>query len=166
MSDLFTRVKLGQAVDNSCRRRRQPGAARRCPPPREAARRFRQGAAAAGSAAMLPASLGAGEAFAQGAGDTLVIAAPATPQGLDIEFDVSIGSIDSLGALYEYMLAYEKVEDPNVPGVLREDTSVHADKPNNMALKGRLAEAWDVSPDGRNATFKLREGVKSSWGTL
>ena len=143
MSDLFTRVKLGPS-------RRQ----------------FLQTVAAAGGAAMLPASPGTGEAFAQGAGDTLVIAAPATPQGLDIEFDVSIGSIDSLGALYEYMLAYEKVEDPNAPGVLREDTSVHADKPNNMALKGRLAEAWDVSPDGRSATFKLREGVKSNWGNL
>jgi peptide/nickel transport system substrate-binding protein len=141
MSEQLTRLKLGPT-------RRQ----------------FLKTAAAAGGAAMLPGSLGVGEAFAQSAGDTLVIAAPATPQGLDIEFDVSLGSIDSLGSLYEYMLAYEKVPDPNAPGVLREDTSVHTDKPNNMALKGRLAEAWEVSPDGRKATFKLRQGVKSNWG--
>ncbi|MDQ0396490.1 ABC transporter substrate-binding protein [Labrys monachus] len=141
MSDPFTRMKLGPS-------RRQ----------------FLQVAAAAGGAAVLPASFGANEAAAQGAGDTLVIAAPATPQGLDIEFDVSLGSIDSLGALYEYMLGYEKVPDPDAPGVLREDTSVHADKPDGMALKGRLAESWEVSPDGRKATFKLREGVKSNWG--
>src|ERR1700733_13345894 len=95
MSDPFTRMKLGPS-------RRQ----------------FLRGAAAAGGAAVLPASLGGNEAFAQGAGDTLVIAAPATPQGLDIEFDVSVGSIDTLGAIYEYMLAYEKIAAPNGHGVL------------------------------------------------
>ena len=92
MSDQFTRMKLGPSR-----------------------RRFLQTVARAGGAAMLPASFGMGEAFAQGANDTLVIAAPATPQGLDIEFDVSLGSIDSLGALYEYMLGYEKIPDPNAP---------------------------------------------------
>lgn len=113
---------------------------------------------------MLPNVAMSGEAAAQGASDTLVIAAPATPQGLDIEFDVSLGSIDSLGALYEYMLGYEKMPDPNADGVMREDTGVHADKPNGLALRGKLAESWEVSPDGRKATFKLREGVKSNWG--
>ncbi len=141
MSDLFTRMKIGPS-------RRQ----------------FLRTAAAVGGASMLPSALKMGEAFAQDASDTLVIASPATPQGLDIEFDVSLGSIDSLGALYEYMLGYEKFDDPDAPGVLREDTSVRTDKPNNLALRGRLAEAWEVSADGRTATFKLREGVKSNWG--
>ena len=45
---------------------------------------------------------------------------------------------------------------------MREDTGVHLDRPNGLALRGVLAEAWDVSPDGRKATFKLREGVKSN----
>jgi hypothetical protein len=31
-----------------------------------------------------------------------VIASSATPQGLGIEFNVSLGSIDALGALYDY----------------------------------------------------------------
>jgi peptide/nickel transport system substrate-binding protein len=64
-------------------------------------RKFLQTTALAGAAAVAPGALRWGEAMAQGA-DTLVIAAPATPQGLDIEFDVSLGSIDSLGALYEF----------------------------------------------------------------
>ncbi len=116
-------------------------------------------------AGLLPAAIALSEAAsAQGASDTLVIAAPATPQGLDIEFDVSLGSIDTLGAIYEYMLGYEKMADPNAPGVLREDTGVHPDKPNGLALKGKLAESWELAPDGRKATFKLREGVKSNWG--
>ena len=141
MSDDFTRIKIAPT-------RRQ----------------VMKTTAALGGAAMLSSFGRMGEALAQGASDTLVIAAPATPQGLDIEFDVSLGSIDSLGALYEYMLAYEKVEDPNDPDVMREDTSVRSDKPYNLALRGRLAEEWSVSDDGRKATFKLREGVKSNWG--
>ena len=129
-------------------------------------RQFLRNTALAGGAALVPGSLAGSAAQAQGANDTLVIAAPATPQGLDIEFDVSLGSIDSLGALYEYMLGYEKMPDPNAPGTLREDTGVHADKPNGLALRGMLAEGWEVAPDGRKATFKLREGVKSNWGNL
>lgn len=125
-------------------------------------RRFLQSAAAVGGATVMPSM--SRDAFAQDASNTLVIAAPATPQGLDIEFDVSLGSIDSLGALYEYMLGYEKIEDPNAPGVLREDTSVRNDKPYNLALQGRLAQAWEMSADGRKATFTLREGVVSNWG--
>jgi peptide/nickel transport system substrate-binding protein len=116
-------------------------------------------AASLGASAALP-----GRARAQDTAHTLLIASPATPQGLDIEFDVSLGSIDALGALYDYMLAYDKIPDPKAPGALREDIGVHADRPNGLALRGRLAEAWDVSPDGLKATFQIRQGVKSNWG--
>jgi peptide/nickel transport system substrate-binding protein len=114
-------------------------------------RQFLSNTAAIGSASLLPAALTPQAASAQGVSDTLVIAAPATPQGLDIEFDVSLGSIDTLGVLYEYMLGYEKMADPNAPDVLREDTGVHPDKPNGLALKGKLAESWELAPGGRNA---------------
>lgn len=120
--------------------------------------------AAAGAAAVAPTAFGVEEAQAESRDSTLVIAAPATPQGLDIEFDVSLGSIDSLGPLYEYMLAYEKIPDPQNPEVMREDTGVHADKKYGLALRGRLATDWEISSDGKKATFKLREGVKSNWG--
>ena len=123
-----------------------------------------QGAAALGAAAATGIASRPGPARAQDAARTLVIASPATPQGLDIEFDVSLGSIDALGALYDDMLAYEKMPDPKAPGVMREDIGVHGDRPNGLALRGRLAETWDISPDGLKATFTLRQGVKSNWG--
>jgi peptide/nickel transport system substrate-binding protein len=129
-------------------------------------RKFIKNTAAVGGAAVVNGLFGNLGAMAQDQSRTLVIAAPATPQGLDIEFDVSLGSIDSLGALYEYMLGYEKIPDPHAPEVLREDTSVRKDQPYNLALRGRLAEKWEVSSDGRKATFKLREGVRSNWGSL
>jgi len=127
-------------------------------------RNLLQGAAALGAAAGTGVASRPGPARAQEAARTLVIASPATPQGLDIEFDVSLGSIDALGALYDYMLAYEKMPDPKAPGVMREDIGVHGDRPNGLALRGRLAETWDISPDGLKATFVLRQGVKSNWG--
>src|ERR1700722_10936706 len=102
-------------------------------------RQFLGNTLAIGAAGVLPATLALSDAAsAQGASDTLVIAAPATPQGLDIEREVSLGSIDTLGSIYEYMLGYEKMADPNAPGVLREDTGVHPDKPKRLAFKGRL----------------------------
>ena len=118
-------------------------------------------AVAAGSA--LPAALSLTAEAAEET-HTMVIAAPATPQSLDHEFDVSLGTIDSVGGLYDNLLEYEKVPDNNAPEALREDISVHTDRSYNLALKGKLAEKWEVSPDGMVGRFTLRQGVKSNWG--
>jgi peptide/nickel transport system substrate-binding protein len=129
-------------------------------------RAFLKKSAAVTSAAAVAGVLRPFDAMAQSPSKTLVIAAPATPQSLDIEFDVSLGSIDSLGAIYDYLVAYEKVPDPQNPDVMREDTSVRTDRPNNLALRGSLAESWEVSKDNKKAIFKLRNGVRSNSGNL
>lgn len=105
-----------------------------------------------------------GYANAKDPATTLVIASPSTPQGLDNEYDVSLGTVDVLGALYDYLVEYETIPDPEVPGVMREDTSVHADRIGGLALRGKLAERWGISPDGTKVTFVLRKGVVSNWG--
>ena len=128
-------------------------------------RQVLQGTAGLAATAAAGLSVRPERAFAQAA-KTLVIACPATPQSLDIENDNSLGTIDVLGAVYEYLLGYEKIPDPNAPGVMREDTGVHSDRPNGLALQGRLAEKWTVSPDGLKATFVLRQGIKSNWGNV
>lgn len=122
-----------------------------------------EAAAAVAAGGALPASLSL-TAEAAGETHTMVIAAPATPQSLDHEFDVSLGTIDSVGGLYDNLLEYEKVPDKNDPEALREDISVHTDRPYNLALKGKLAEKWEVSSDGTVGRFTLRQGVKSNWG--
>jgi len=122
-----------------------------------------EAAAAVAAGGALPASLSLTAEAAEET-HTMVIAAPATPQSLDHEFDVSLGTIDSVGGLYDNLLEYEKVPDNNAPEALREDISVHTDRPYNLALKGKLAEKWEVSPDGMVGRFTLRQGVKSNWG--
>ena len=98
------------------------------------------------------------------ANTTLIIASPNTPQSLDHEFDVSLGTIDSVGALYDSLLQYAKIHDPKVPSVWREDTADHPNLPSGLNLKGKLAERWEVSRDGLVGRFFLRQGVKSNWG--
>lgn len=122
-----------------------------------------EAAAAVAAGGALPAALSLTAEAAEET-HTMVIAAPATPQSLDHEFDVSLGTIDSVGGLYDNLLEYEKVPDKNAPEALREDISVHTDRPYNLALKGKLAEKWEVSPDGMVGRFTLRQGVKSNWG--
>ncbi len=107
--------------------------------------------------------ISASAAFAATPG-TLVIAAPGTPQSLDNEFDGSLGTIDAIGQLYDSLVAYHKIPDPKVPDVLREDIVDDPSLPGAAHLEGRLAESWEVSPDGMLLRMRLRKGVKSNWG--
>jgi len=126
-------------------------------------RRFLETGTALAGTAIMPCILAIPRAFAQ-AGSTLVIAAPATPQSLDCNFDVSLGTFEAVAALYDNVLAFETMPDSQVETALREDIAFHPDKPGAVNMKGKLAESWELDPGGRRAVFKLREGVKSNWG--
>lgn len=94
----------------------------------------------------------------------LVVAALATPQSLDTEFDGSLGTLDMIGCLYDSLIAFETVTDPDFDTVSREDVADYPDLPGNVNVVGKLAESWTVGEDGTWAEFKLREGVLSNWG--
>jgi peptide/nickel transport system substrate-binding protein len=123
-----------------------------------------KGAAAIGGTTLMPGVASRAALAATAREKTLIIAAPATPQSLDLEFDFSLGTIDAIGALYDNLLQYEKIPDRTDPSVLREDVAVHADKPFGLNLKGKLAEKWEVAADGKSSRFQLKQGVKSNWG--
>ena len=57
-----------------------------------------------------PRILAIPRALAQ-AGSTMVIAAPATPQSLDCNFDVSLGTFEAVAALYDNVLGFETMPD-------------------------------------------------------
>jgi peptide/nickel transport system substrate-binding protein len=95
---------------------------------------------------------------------TLVIAAPATPQSLDCNFDVSLGTFEAIAALYDNLLEFKKIPDPKQPGAFREDIADHPDMPAGLAIQGKLAESFELDPAGKFIRFQLRQGVKSNWG--
>src|SRR4051794_27119866 len=110
-------------------------------------RRLLEAAARTASAAATPRVLGNPRAPAE-AGSTMVVAAPATPQSLDCVFDVSLGTFEAIGALYDGLLGFSKIPDPKVPTALREDIAYHPDKPGGVSMYGKLAESWKVDPSG------------------
>lgn len=123
---------------------------------------LRAGPALAG-ASFLPAALHATDARGQ-TSSTLVVAAPATPQSLDSNFDVSLGTFEAVAALYDNLLEFAPTPDPKVPGAMREDIADHPDKPGGLNVQGKLAESFELDPNGRFIRFQLRPGVKSNWG--
>src|SRR5271170_4639753 len=90
--------------------------------------------AAAAAAAAVPTALRRHEAQAA-TNSTLVIAAPATPQSLDSNFDVSLGTFEAVAALYDNLLEFVKIPDPKVPGAFREDIADHPDQPAGLAVR-------------------------------
>jgi peptide/nickel transport system substrate-binding protein len=113
--------------------------------------------------AVVPAALRATEAAAATV-STLVIAAPATPQSLDSNFDVSLGTFEAVAALYDNLLEFAPMPDPKVGGAFREDIADHPDKQAGLNVRGKLAESFELDPNGKFIRFQLRQGVKSNWG--
>ena len=93
-----------------------------------------------------------------------MIAAPATPQSLDCNFDVSLGTFEAIAVLYDNLLEFKKIPDPKQPGAFREDTADHPDLPAGLAIQGKLAELFELDPGGKFIRFQLRQGIKSNWG--
>src|SRR5579863_431365 len=122
---------------------------------------LKAGATLAGSAALPRALVDTASAAAS---NTLVIAAPATPQSLDCNFDVSLGTFEAVAALYDNLLEFAKIPDPKVAGAFREDIADHPDKPAGLAVQGKLAESFELDPGGKFIRFQMRQGVKSNWG--
>src|SRR4030081_833777 len=104
---------------------------------------IRRGAALVGGAA-LPGAL-ASQASAAPSG-TLVVAAPATPQSLDSNFDVSLGTFEAIAALYDNLLEFKKIPDPKRAGAFREDIADHPDMPAGLAVQGKLAQSLQLDP--------------------
>ena len=122
---------------------------------------LRGGATMAGMAAM--PGRWVSEATAAAA-NTLVIAAPATPQSLDSNFDVSLGTFEAVAALYDNLLEFRKIADPKRPDAFREDIADHPELPSGLAVQGKLAQSFELDPAGKFIRFQLRQGVKSNWG--
>jgi peptide/nickel transport system substrate-binding protein len=90
---------------------------------------------------------------AQSANETLIVGGPRTPESLDQEYPPTEAVHELRRNVYERLLAYEmkKADD----GVSYEDFS---------KITGALAESYEVAPDFKSITFRLRPGVVSGAG--
>lgn len=127
-------------------------------------RQVLKGTAAAAAVAASPLAFAPRVAEAASPPGTMVIAAPATPQSLDSDSDVSLGTFEAVASCYDSLVEFEKIPDAGVPTALREDIKDYPDKPGGVNMKGKLAESWELDPKGTWARFKMRDGVKSNWG--
>ena len=123
---------------------------------------IKSGAALVGGAA-LPGALASQASAATSS--TLVIAAPATPQSLDSNFDVSLGTIEAIAALYDNLLEFKKIPDPEAcPAPSARTSPTIRTCPAGLAVQGKLAQSFELDPAGKFIRFQLRQGVKSNWG--
>jgi peptide/nickel transport system substrate-binding protein len=105
------------------------------------------------AAAFLATLLASSASFAQSPKATLVVAGPRTPESLDQEYPPTEAGHEARRNIFERLLRY--AGKTNEDGVLLEDF----DK-----IEGGLAESWEVAPDKKSITFRLRKGVKSAAG--
>jgi peptide/nickel transport system substrate-binding protein len=123
-----------------------------------------KGSAALAGAAAVSGAMKTSIAEAASPAGTMVIAAPATPQSLDSEYDVSLGTFEAVAACYDSLVEFDKIPDAGVPSARREDIKDYPNKPGRVNLVGKLAESWEIDPNSQWVRFKLREGVMSNWG--
>ena len=126
-------------------------------------RRFVQGVGATAAVSGLTGEVG-GALAASSRAKTLVVAAPATPLSLDVENSLSLGSIDTVAAFYDYLIAFDMQPDASVPGAMRENLAPNPSAPGGYNLQGKLAGSFEFAPDGKTARFHLRQGVVSNHG--
>ncbi len=122
-----------------------------------------QAASAAAAAAVMPRILQIPSAMAQG-GSTLVVAAPATPQSLDCNFDVSLGTFEAIAALYDGLLGFEKIPDREGSDGAARRHRLSRRQAGWRQHGGQAGRELGARPERQRAVFKLRQGVKSNWG--
>ena len=111
-------------------------------------RRAVRRAAVVAGAGVLALGLGVSGALAE----TLVLAAPGTPEGFDGDA-LRPQTQNVVTQVYEPLVRYGRTTDAQ--GRERLDSSV---------VEGHLAESWETSEDGTRWVFTLRQGVKSPHG--
>ena len=106
---------------------------------------------------------------ASAAEDTLVIAIPSFPQGLDLDKDSSPQTWNMAAQVYEQGMYWEKVAypyDAETPPEFSPNQVPDFGYPGfrDQVMTPGIVEACELSEDSKTATYKLRQGVISAYG--
>lgn len=85
------------------------------------------------------------------AAQTLLLAAPGTPEGFDGDA-LRPGTQETVVQVYEGLTRYGRIERNGRPYL------------DSSRIEGHLAQSWRAENDGKRYVFKLREGVRSFYG--
>jgi peptide/nickel transport system substrate-binding protein len=93
--------------------------------------------------------------------DTLIIAAPTTPPGMDWELFFGHEVYDHVFNLNDGLMQWKKIPAEGVEGGY---TIGWSEDDWQDAVVPRMAESWEVSDDGKTYTFNLRQNWISHYG--
>jgi peptide/nickel transport system substrate-binding protein len=141
--------------------------------------RFRLGAVAIASALLLAACGGSGasteseditETTASSNSDTLIVAIPGTPQGIDVDLQAGPQTWTIGGQVWELGAEWERTEYPfdavtaDPRGIQGFTYPAFNGATGGPKYEGNIIEKCELSEDGLQATYFLRKGVKSAFG--
>jgi peptide/nickel transport system substrate-binding protein len=93
--------------------------------------------------------------------DMLIVAVPTTPPGIDIDIHSQAQAWEIMANVFDTSAWWKKVPYPFGDAGAPDVTYPLFDR---NQLQPRLFESWELSADGRVATFRIRPGVKSYYG--
>lgn len=101
--------------------------------------------------------------------DTIVIAIPALPQGIDLDHDIAPQTWTMGAQVFDQGMEWEKVPypyDAETPKEFSPNQIEGFQYPNfkDQKLAPGIIEECSLSEDSKTAVYKIRKGVKSAWG--
>jgi len=117
--------------------------------------------------AALVASAASTARTAKTASDTIVIAIPGTPQGVDLDFNSGPQTWTLSSQVQEVLMPWARVKYPYAPSGGVDNNKIQGfTYPDfkNLNMPTGIVQSCDLKNGGKLAIYHIRKGVKSAWG--
>ncbi len=129
---------------------------------------LQRGVLTAAAAALIAAGVAFSPGAARAGADTMVIAIPGLPQGIDVDKHVSPQTWSMGAQVLEDGMSWEWIDFPFKTGDAWDPSTLpgfeYPDYIEQKTLVPGIIEKCDLETDGKRAVYHLRKGVISPWG--